>query len=156
MSTLSITHGDATRPIGGGTRIIAHVCNDARAWGAGFVLAVSARWPEPEASYRLAGTLRLGSVQMVSVDVDLWVANMVAQHGIGRRRGVPPIRYDALAESLAALHQRAFAMSASVHMPRIGCGLAGGTWDVIAPLVYDKLVSRGTPVVVYDFPGSAG
>ena len=35
--------GDATAPIGKGNRIIAHVCNDIGAWGAGFVLAISKR-----------------------------------------------------------------------------------------------------------------
>lgn len=44
--------GDATDPTGGGNKIIAHVCNDIGAWGAGFVLAISRRWPQPEAEYR--------------------------------------------------------------------------------------------------------
>ena len=44
--------GDATDPIGGGPRIIVHVCNDAGGWGKGFVIAVSRRWPEPERRYR--------------------------------------------------------------------------------------------------------
>jgi hypothetical protein len=35
--------GDATAPIGDGNKIIAHVCNDIGAWGAGFVLAISKR-----------------------------------------------------------------------------------------------------------------
>ncbi len=32
--------------------MVAHVCNDIGGWGKGFVLAVSRRWPEPEAAYR--------------------------------------------------------------------------------------------------------
>lgn len=36
-------------------------------------------------------------------------------------------------------------------MPRIGCGLAGGTWDRVEPLVGERLVARGIPVTVYDF-----
>jgi O-acetyl-ADP-ribose deacetylase (regulator of RNase III) len=44
--------GDATAPGGPGPGVIAHVCNDSGGWGKGFVLAVSRRWPEPEAAYR--------------------------------------------------------------------------------------------------------
>jgi hypothetical protein len=36
-------------------------------------------------------------------------------------------------------------------MPRIGCGLAGGTWDKIEPLIRETLCAAGVPVTVYDF-----
>ena len=32
--------------------MIVHVCNDIGAWGKGFVMAISNRWPEPESRYR--------------------------------------------------------------------------------------------------------
>jgi hypothetical protein len=35
-------------------------------------------------------------------------------------------------------------------MPRIGCGLAGGRWDRVEPLVRVALVHRGVSVTVYD------
>jgi hypothetical protein len=37
--------GDATKPIGAGNRIITHCCNDRGFWNAGFVRALSSRWP---------------------------------------------------------------------------------------------------------------
>src|SRR5262245_22379163 len=52
MEALRIVRGDATAPRVDGPKIIAHVCNDVGGWGAGFVLAVSRRWPEPERAYR--------------------------------------------------------------------------------------------------------
>jgi hypothetical protein len=36
-------------------------------------------------------------------------------------------------------------------MPRIGCGLAGGTWDRIEPLVVSTFITKNIPVTVYDF-----
>jgi hypothetical protein len=36
-------------------------------------------------------------------------------------------------------------------MPRIGCGLAGGKWELIEPIIVRTLVARGVPVTVYDF-----
>jgi hypothetical protein len=41
--------------------------------------------------------------------------------------------------------------NAAVHMPRIGCGLAGGTWDKIEPLIDENLADKGVEVTVYDF-----
>ncbi|GAA2522382.1 hypothetical protein GCM10010423_14150 [Streptomyces levis] len=37
-----------------------------------------------------------------------------------------------------------------MHMPRIGCGLAGGRWARVEPLVEERLVRQGIPVTVYD------
>jgi len=68
MSQITYLKGDATAPIGGDTRFIAHVCNDI----------------------------------------------------------------------------------ASVHMPRIGCGLAGGTWDQFQPLIEETLLAANIPVFIYD------
>lgn len=149
---LRFAEGDATQPEGDGPKIIAHVCNDAGGWGAGFVLALSRRWPEPEAEYRRhEGPYSLGSVRFVQVEPELWVANMVAQHGYGED-GRPPIWYWAVQAGLNAVAGHARSLSASVHMPRIGCGLAGGRWDYIEPLVREELCDRGVPVTVYDLP----
>src|SRR5437588_12967624 len=116
--------GDATCPVGTGNRIIAHVCNDIGAWGAGFVLAISKRWAQPKAEYlnekRLRG-LVLGTVGFVPVEENIWIANMVAQRDIRRHNNQPPIRYDALKECLATVATRAQELKATVHMPHIGC-----------------------------------
>ncbi|PJN29299.1 macro domain-containing protein [Kitasatospora sp. CB02891] len=155
--TISYLRGDATAPQGKGVRIVAHVCNDLGGWGRGFVLALSRRWPEPEAAYRrwhrerAGNDFGLGAVQLVQVEPYLWVANMVGQRGIrtGRSTGVP-VRYEAVDTALATLGGHARRLGASVHMPRIGCGLAGGRWERIEPLVTARLTARGTPVTVYD------
>jgi hypothetical protein len=36
-------------------------------------------------------------------------------------------------------------------MPRIGCGLAGGRWDRIEPLIVKALCARDIVATVYDF-----
>lgn len=53
--------------------------------------------------------------------------------------------------ALGAVADRAAELGASVHMPRIGCGLAGGKWSRIEPLIEQRLAGRGIPVTVYDF-----
>jgi O-acetyl-ADP-ribose deacetylase (regulator of RNase III) len=156
MPTLTYAKGDATAPIATGPRIIAHICNDVGGWGKGFVLAVTRRWPEPERAYRRwfkerdGNDFRLGSVQLVQVEDDLWVANMVAQHGLRRVAGKPPIRYEAVECCLATLADHAAKLGASVHMPRIGAGLAGGDWAQIEPIILRTLGARDIPTTVYD------
>ncbi|HTN90725.1 MAG TPA: hypothetical protein VL242_43930 [Sorangium sp.] len=160
MTTISYVVGDATRPAGEGSRIIAHVCNDIGGWGRGFVTALSARWATPEVEYRrwhrgeLAGPpFGLGQVQFVEVEAGLWVANMIGQHGVRARDGVPPVRYEAIDAALLAVAAFARQHDASVHMPRIGAGLAGGSWSEIVPLIEKNLCSAGLRVNVYDLPG---
>jgi O-acetyl-ADP-ribose deacetylase (regulator of RNase III) len=149
--------GDATSPQAKGHKLIAHVGNDLGGWGKGFVLAVSRRWPEPEADYRrwhrdrARNDFALGAVRVVQVRPDTWVATMIGQHGMKHGSSGPPIRYDAVARCLATLAEEALELRASVHMPRIGCGLAGGTWARIGPLVEAALSDRDIPVTVYDF-----
>lgn len=156
MSEITYVRGDATTPEGDGVKLIAHVCNDTGGWGKGFVLAVSARWPEPEAAYRrwhrerATNGFALGAVQFVEVGPWLWVANMIGQHGIRRGSKGVPVRYEAIDAALSAVADRAAGLGASVHMPRIGCGLAGGSWHRVEPMIEERLVRRGTSVTVYD------
>lgn len=157
MTTVRYVKGDATQPQVKGNRIIAHICNDLGGWGKGFVLAISKRWPAPEAAYRAwhkdrsKNDFGLGAIQVVQVDPYLWVANMVAQRGMKAGSNGPPIRYEAVRDCLKKLAIEANRQEASVHMPRIGCGLAGGRWEEIEPIILDELVSQGIEVTVYDF-----
>lgn len=166
--------GDATRPIDtGGPRFIIHVCNDRGGWGRGFVLALSKRWPEPEKEYRrwyrdgsdlFGGTFQLGAVQPVPVQGDppLSVINMIAQKGYGKGNlsqhqatggnETPPIRYEALEtclQEVGALVQSGSARNPSIHMPKIGTGLAQGDWGVIEPIIQRALA--GLSVFVYEY-----
>jgi O-acetyl-ADP-ribose deacetylase (regulator of RNase III) len=156
MSEIIYIRGDATVPSVKGAKVIAHVCNDIGGWGKGFVLALSRRWPEPEAAYRAwhrdraKNDFGLGAVQLVQVDPHVWVANMVGQRGIRTGSKGVPVRYEAIDTALGRLADQVIELGASVHMPRIGCGLAGGTWSRIEPLITERLVKRGISVTVYD------
>ena len=151
--------GDATQPKAVGNKIIVHVCNDRGAWGKGFVLAISRRWPQPAEAYKRWFTggegFALGAVHFVPVESDLWIANIVGQHGLTAKKGVPPIRYDALRSGLESVVAKAKELNASVHMPRIGCGLAGGEWSVVEASIDATLTQEGVEVTVYDLPETA-
>ena len=150
--------GDATNPVAPGNRIIAHCCNDAGYWNAGFVRALSERFHQPEDAYRRwAQTdapvpFALGQVLFTKVKGGLCVANIVAQHGIRSSSNSRPIRYDSLQRGLARVCKLALDHNASVHMPRIGAGLAGGDWAIIAEIINQELCTYGVNVTVYDLP----
>ncbi|MGW3247085.1 macro domain-containing protein [Streptomyces sp. NPDC001070] len=159
MDAITYVRGDASAPQGKGVKLIVHVCNDLGGWGRGFVLAISRRWPEPEAAYRrwhrerAKNDFDLGAVQFVQVAERVWVANLVGQRGIRTGSKGAPVRYDAIGTGLAAVAGKAAELGASVHMPRIGCGLAGGRWERVAPLIEEQLVRKGIAVTVYDHEG---
>lgn len=152
--------GDATEPIGNGPKVIVHCCNDIGGWGAGFVRALSRKWTEPEAQYRewFNGTQpkpHLGEVQFVKVapttftEDGIWVANLIGQRGIGPdHEGKPPIRYNAIREGMERVVVFAITKHASIHMPRMGAGLAGGDWRVIEYILND--VADNMEITVYD------
>lgn len=160
MTDIRYVVGDATDPVGDGPKLIAHVVNDIGAWGAGFAKALSVRSPKPKKVYREWHAepsrilpFELGRTQITRIADDTLVMNMLAQSGLRSRSNPRPLRYDALALCLRDLAGMAGIKRSSVHMPRIGCGLAGGTWDVVEPLIADALCGRGVEVTVYDLPG---
>ena len=159
---IKYTRGDATAPKGDGIKFIVHVCNDIGAWGAGFVLAISKKWSKPEEEYRRipASKRKLGYVQYVPVGDDTFVVNMIGQHHTSMNEfGVPPVRYEAIEICLKKTAQFAASYAGdkkvSIHMPLIGCGLAGGKWSIMEKVV-EAAVPDDIEVVVYDFDGSLG
>lgn len=68
-------------------------------------------------------------------------------------RGMPPIRYDAVRLCMNKVCQYASRIEdkpVSIHMPGIGCGLAGGSWPEIEDIISDTL--SDFDVFVYDLP----
>ena len=150
MNKINYVTGDATAPQGEGKKLIIHVCNDIGAWGAGFVIALSKKNPEPENRYRALEHYELGTIQVVEFDQDTYVVNMIGQHGVGPdEEGNPPVRYVAIMQCLEHVNRVAEAMSATVHCPRFGSGLAGGDWNLIEKLIEETIA---VPVTVYDLP----
>ena len=149
--------GDARKPRGTGKRIIAHVVNDGTpTWGGGFALEVAKEWGFIQEEFRHwveqdRSNLSLGKIHWAQIEEDLGIVHMVAQRGYGPSPR-PRIRYNALGDALEQLQEVASEQGASVHMPRIGTGQAGGHWELIRELIDERLVRRGTPVFVYALP----
>lgn len=150
--------GDALEPRSSGRRIVAFVVNDKAAkWGGGFARQVGTQFPRVQEEFKAWAKehgLALGvGVLLESDDPTLAFFPMVAQHDY-RQQVKPGIRYRALETALKALADIAVAQHASVHMPRIGVGLARGNWAVVSELIDECLIAAGVLVTVYDLPGA--
>ncbi|WP_420571024.1 macro domain-containing protein [Kordia sp.] len=157
MKTITYIKGDATNPQAKGTKIIVHICNNLGGWGKGFVLAISKRWKTPEEAYRkwhrnrAKNDFELGNIQTVQVSEYVYVINMIAQQGMKTGSNGVPIRYKAVEQCLENVAEKAIELNASIHMPRIGCGLAGGTWNKIEPTIEKTILTKDIDTYVYDF-----
>lgn len=155
--TIKYLRGDATEPRGKGFKIIAHIVNDeSKRWGRGFGFSISKKWPivrNEFVKWAYEKKIKLGTCHQTPVSDDLLIFSMIAQHGYGNSP-VPRIRYKHLRNCLEQLFFIAQNNSATVHMPRIGTGFAGGDWNVISELIDQILVKRGIPVIIYDLPGN--
>ena len=158
LPAISYCIGDATKPRGAGPVIIAHIANDkSPRWSRGFGHDVAAKFPGIRAEFtRWAGARPpLGKIHVYeAASRGPIVVTMVAQSGYGPLSR-PGIRYAHLAACLEQLAEEAGRMGASVHMPRIGTGHAGGNWEVVSGLIHRHLISRGIAVTVYDTPSMA-
>lgn len=149
--TIHYLEGDATLPILK-PAYICHITNDCGGWGAGFVVAVTKAFGNgPESSYRCWSReedFRLGKIQIVPVNNDISVVNMIAQTGFISAKNQHPLHLKALRQCLKQVYMAVKGTNITVHMPRIGCGLAGGTWNEIEPIIEATMT---VDTYVYDF-----
>lgn len=148
-----IPNGDVTSPMGDDNKIICHIVNDANKMGSGVAKALFLKWPEVRSEYIAKGNLKpheLGEVQFIPVETDILVANIVGQHDIFWKNGIPPVRYDAIREGLKKVFIRAKEINASIHCPPLGAGLAGGEWSIIEKILVEEIVDNGISITIYN------
>ena len=152
---LRFLKGDASEPFGAEPKLLLQLVNDqASIWGGGFAKQARKKWPDAQAHFREWAhgrrNLKLGNMHSVSVRDDLALVSLVAQHGFGKASSGPRLRYGALFSALEKVAELAKAQDATVHMPRIGTGEAGGSWTIIEGIIRETLISRGIKVTIYD------
>lgn len=151
--------GNALKPAKrNGTRIVAHVVPDINVvWGGGgFASQVRKTHTNVFERFRAdvamhGGHPKLGSIYRGEIDDETLVVHMVAQHGIGPSRE-QRLRYAALGQCLTQLCEVAQQKHATVHMPRIGTGYGGASWNIVRELITIELVDKGVETSVYQRP----
>ena len=150
--------GDATQPRGSGNKIIAQLVNSAGALGFGFGRAMAESWPESAKAlkqWKETDDFQLGNSKLTKLTDEIYVFQMLAQRGVSAKEGKVGIRYSSLRTCLTRLAKAADQLHASVHMPRIGAGQAGGDWNIIEGMITEELLAKNINVTVYDPPGRA-
>jgi O-acetyl-ADP-ribose deacetylase (regulator of RNase III) len=156
MKPLRYINGDVREPIGFGHKLICHCVNDKKVMGAGVALALLKKWPQVRNEYikwSKKDNFQLGNIQTVKAENDIVVVNMIAQHNIVfNENGIPPVRYEALSKCLQKVARLAIKYNASVHLPYLlCCGLAGGDWKIVEPLLIKELCENNVEVVIYKY-----
>ena len=177
MSKINYVQGDATNPqlLPNEIGILVHCVNDIGIMGSGIALAISKKWPnvltEYQNLFKLTCKTRAtaqGQIQYVSVEDNLVVCNLFGQSMMGEFDGLPAVRYGAVKEGFLRIRHdilkrtpdyKTQSKTLGLHMPRICCERAGGSWSRIEDIL-DRVFKdfdnedafRG--ITVYDFPGS--
>jgi O-acetyl-ADP-ribose deacetylase (regulator of RNase III) len=122
--------------------VIAHQVNCYFVMGAGVALAIRRKWPKVYEQYRELGKTTknknyewLGTCQLVDIDQNRYVANLFGQEECGAGRQFT--EYDALENALRELkwHVNYMGLKTVAFPWGIGCGLAGGDWNIVKPMI---------------------
>lgn len=123
-------------------KIIIHICNNQYKFGAGFALSLREKWPDVYLNYANSPMI-LGTNTCITIENEKTIVfNMICQYGLNSRRYIKQDFVDkvALEACLKGVHSKCQELMSqnkhvSIHMPRIGCGLAGSSWDKIEPII---------------------
>jgi O-acetyl-ADP-ribose deacetylase (regulator of RNase III) len=119
--------------------IIAHQVNCQGVMGAGLALKIARKWPTAKrcCSTALLSGKHLGDIaygMSGNFATKVIVAHLFAQDKYGRDKRQTD--YEALSSCLAKLNDLHTRISRPVYLPYgLGCGLAGGDWDVVSELI---------------------
>lgn len=136
--------------------IICHGVNCMGVMGAGLAKQIKYMWPNVFAEYKkYCDTIKnkkelLGQSQVIQVEDGLWVANLFTQfmYGTNRRQ----LDMEALYRSIESLLNKVQNNDQYFHFPKIGCGLAGGNWEEVKPIIvklFEHANKNGNNYTVY-------
>lgn len=135
--------------------IIGHQVNCQGVMGAGLAKQIRSKYPEVFNNYsELVSSCEnksdlLGKMQLVTCGENRWVANVFGQYSYGRGN-VNYTSYIALEDAMICLRDIAIKHNLTVALPfGIGCGLAGGNWDIVEKMIVNTFEQHG--VTLYRF-----
>ncbi|TCJ01149.1 macro domain-containing protein [Cytobacillus praedii] len=134
--------------------IIGHQVNCQGVMGAGLAKQIRVMYPIVFNGYKNYCNNRhpydlLGEVQLIQVSNEKYIANIFAQLNYGRKKLIYT-DYESLSKGMNYLKDLARKYDKSITLPYgIGCGLAGGDWNVVHKLIQE--VFEDYEVTLYKF-----
>ena len=139
--------------------VIAHQVNCLGVMGGGLALQIANKWPLVLAKYKEAiyewlkwssRAKLLGHCLIVQVNSKCSVANLFGQHDVG---GGVQTNYEALLQALNRLKEEMIISGMrKVAIPvNLGCGLAGGSWNIVQSLIEAAFADSGIQVILVEY-----
>lgn len=126
---------------------IMHGCNNQGFMESGIAAQIKKKYPIVYKEYRrhheMEG-LPLGSFHLVDVDPHRRVINAITQ-----TQGGIPVSYDAINKIFTDLNTVNLRPFKRIGIPKIGAGVAGGSWEIISKIIEVRAVNYD--VCVYDY-----
>ena len=143
---ITYKHGDIFES---NEKIIAHGCNCSGGFGSGIAKTISELYPVVKSEYILKHSVegwQLGETSIVkcSETPERYIVNCATQQTYGAPDKGPYVSYVAIRKVIRSLVKQ---FPEGFAIPKIGAGLAGGNWDIIAKIIEEE--SGNTEVRVY-------
>lgn len=134
--------------------ILAHGVNCSGGFGSGIAGQIAKEYPIVKQEYLyIYNTIswRLGKIQIVDINKRL-IINCATQQYYGRDPQSQPNNrycdYEAISKCMAELYKLVYKENLKIGIPRIGCGLAGGNWDIVEAIINEAFSDY--TIYVYD------
>jgi O-acetyl-ADP-ribose deacetylase (regulator of RNase III) len=132
--------------------IIIHQCNCFKNWGRGIVIPMKAHYPKAYqadiktnyADKDKLGTYTFWTGTSIHKDKQITVINAYGQFGCGMDR--QRTTYEALKKAFKKANEEF--PEGTIGMPKIGCGLGGGDWNIVLKIIEEAFPDR--QVTIYE------
>ena len=130
--------------------VIAHGCNCFLTFGAGIAPQIKKAFPEAyevDCATVSGDESKMGTITY-TIETTPIVVNIYSQFDTkGRRSGNMDLDYDALRSGIKMM-KRKFS-GKTFGMPRLGSGLAGGSWEIIEKIIEEEMMGEYVTIVNY-------
>ncbi|NCP97670.1 macro domain-containing protein [archaeon] len=132
--------------------VIVHGCNCFCNMGAGIAKTIKEIFPD--AYYRDLQTIKGDKTKLGTLNfsyeskIPLYIINAYTQYYYGiSENGNVPVDYEAIRSCMKKL--KSLFKNSHIGMPLIGCGLAGGKWEIVKKIIDEELKGMNVTIVHY-------
>jgi O-acetyl-ADP-ribose deacetylase (regulator of RNase III) len=132
--------------------VIIHGCNCFHTMGAGIALRIKENFPQAyfeDLKTKYGDNNKLGTYTFIRINnngKDLFIINAYTQFHYSWQN--KSIRYDALRKCLKKIKTDFSGLRFG--LPKIGCGLAGGSWDIVSKIIEEELNLEDVTIVYFE------